>query len=308
MGYQGGWQEMKIVAGVDGGGTKTKVICQDLQGQVIAEESLGAFNLNSIGEEGLTTRLKEICEFLQSQGACVSLCIGAAGVSNPRMQELVERVMEQADIKKWKLVGDDEIALWGALEGKTGIALVAGTGSICCGRNAKGENLHVGGWGHLIGDEGSGYAIGRDVIKAVTHFWDGYGEQTCLTDLLTEQLHLDDRQKIITYVYKNDKSHVAQLSRLAETAAARRDVVALHILQDNACQVSHQVAAVAKRLHLEKGEVALLGGLLENDTLYRKVVMEEIEKNCPGFTCVAPKQNAAMGAVMMAKAMLGENK
>ena len=145
------------------------------------------------------------------------------------------------------------------------------------------------------------------MIKAVTHFWDGYGEQTCLTDLLTEQLHLDDRQKVITYVYKNDKSHVAQLSRLAEAAAARRDAVAFHILQDNACQISRQVAAVAKRLHLENGEVALLGGLLENDTLYRKAVTEAIGKTCPGFACVAPKQNATMGAVMMAETMLGEN-
>lgn len=54
---------MKIVAGIDGGGTKTKVICQDLQGQTIAEEKFGAFNLNSIGEEGFTALMKQICEF-----------------------------------------------------------------------------------------------------------------------------------------------------------------------------------------------------------------------------------------------------
>ena len=77
--------------------------------------------------------------------------------------------------------------------------------------------------------------------------------------------------------------------------------MALQILQDNACQVSRQVAAVVKRLRMEQGEVALLGGLLENDTAYRKVVVAEIEKTCPGFTCVAPRQNAAVGAVMMAQ-------
>ncbi len=60
---------MKIVAGIDGGGTKTKVICQDLQGQTIAEEKFGAFNLNSIGEEGFTALMKQICEFLQYRSA-----------------------------------------------------------------------------------------------------------------------------------------------------------------------------------------------------------------------------------------------
>lgn len=198
-------------------------------------------------------------------------------------------------------MGDHEIALWGALEGNPGVSLVAGTGSICCGRNAEGDSIRAGGWGHLIGDEGSGYAIGRDVIKAVAHFWDGYGEPTSLAKLLAEQLQLDDRQKVITYVYKNDKSYVAQASRLAEQAAAQGDAVALQILQDNACQVSRQVAAVVKRLRMEQGEVALLGGLLENDTAYRKFVVAEIEKTCPGFTCVAPRQNAAVGAVMMAQ-------
>lgn len=90
---------MKIVAGIDGGGTKTKVICQDLQGQTIAEEKFGAFNLNSIGEEGFTALMKQICEFLQNKGECVSLCIGAAGVSNPQMRGLVEQAMNQAGIE-----------------------------------------------------------------------------------------------------------------------------------------------------------------------------------------------------------------
>ena len=137
---------MKIVAGIDGGGTKTKVICQDLQGQTIAEEKFGAFNLNSIGEEGFTALMKQICEFLQNKGECVSLCIGAAGVSNPQMRGLVEQAMNQAGIEKWELVGDHEIALWGALEGNPGVSLVAGTGSICCGRNAEGDSIRAGGW------------------------------------------------------------------------------------------------------------------------------------------------------------------
>ena len=297
---------MKIIAGIDGGGTKTKVICQDLQGKIIAEEKFGAFNLNSIGETGLSDLLIQICDFLQKKGECVSICIGAAGVSNPQMKKMIDSAMEQSGIKKWKLIGDHEIAFWGALEGKEGVALIAGTGSICYGRNEEGKNIRVGGWGHLIGDEGSGYAIGRDALQAVTHLKDGYGEPTQLAELLNEQLSLNSRQKIIDYTYKNNKSYVAQISQLVEQAASQGDAVSIKILQDNAFSVSKQVIAAVRQLRVKTGEVALCGGLLENDTIYRKFVIREIEKGCPGFDCVAPKHSAAIGAVMMAKTLLEE--
>lgn len=297
---------MKIIAGIDGGGTKTKVICQNLQGKTIAEEKFGAFNPNSIGEMELSNLLTQICDFLQKQGDCVSVCIGAAGVSNSRMNIMINSAMKQSGIKKWKLIGDHEIAFWGALEGKEGVALIAGTGSICYGRNEDGENIRVGGWGHLIGDEGSAYAIGRDALRAVTHLKDGYGEPTQLAELVKERLCLDSRQKLIDYIYKNDKSYVARVSRLVEQAATQGDTVAIKILHDNALSVSKQVEVVVKQLRMKKGEVALCGGLLENDTIYRKFVIQEIEKGCPGFECVAPKQNAAVGAAMMAKTLLEE--
>ena len=155
---------MRFTAGIDGGGTKTTVECRDAQGAVLCRKTFGAFNLNSIGEDAFRGLLAEITGFFSGLGGCGALCIGAAGVSNSRVRELTAEAVGQAGIRRWRLAGDHETALYGALAGGPGCALIAGTGSICCGRNAAGGFARAGGWGHLIDDGGSGYALGRDAL------------------------------------------------------------------------------------------------------------------------------------------------
>ena len=293
--------KIQFIAGIDGGGTKTTVICQNLNGEILAEKRFGPFNINSIGEESFIALMSQICEFLNSIGECIVLYIGAAGVSNSQMQSLIELAMMKAGIEHWNLVGDHEIAFCGALEGTPGMSLIAGTGSICFGRNLKGEILRAGGWGHLLADEGSGYAIGRDALKAIVRYWDGCAEETSLVDAVAKELQIDSPQKMITYTYGNDKSGIARVAHIVEQEAMKGDKVANEILTENAKMLVELVVLVAKRLNIESGEIAMLGGLLENDTFLRKRLIETVEETCPEFVCVKPRQNAAMGAVMMAK-------
>ena len=91
----------------------------------LCRETFGPFNLNSVGEERFTGLLKEIATFLGKTGVCSAVCIGAAGISNPRVRELTAQVMD--DLCPWQLAGDHEIALYGALSGRPGLALIAGT-------------------------------------------------------------------------------------------------------------------------------------------------------------------------------------
>ncbi len=295
---------MKFVAGIDGGGTKTRVCCRDLQGQTIAEKTFGAFNLNSIGAERFADLLTEITTYLQGIGTCAALCIGTAGISNETMSAMINKALDQAGIMRRKLVGDHVIALHGALDGAPGIALIAGTGSICFGISPTGEEIRAGGWGHLIGDEGSGYALGRDALSAVAHAWDGYGEPTLLTRLLAEAYGLDSRSKIISYVYAGDKSHVAAFSRLVEQAAASGDAVALAIIQANGAKLAQQAETVYRRLHMEEAPLAMLGGMLENKTQLHSAFVRAMACRCPSVHCIDPKHDACTGAVMMAQAML----
>lgn len=295
---------MKFVAGIDGGGTKTKVVCWNLSGERLCEESFGPFNLNSIGKEAFASLLEEITNFLQNQGACAALCIGAAGCSSPLMQEQVSAAMVSAGIARWKLVGDHEIALWGALEGRPGFALIAGTGSICLGCGRDGKMVRAGGWGHLIGDEGSGYAIGRDALTAVAHRMDGWDEPTDLVRRVREELHLSTRQEIVSYVYGGDKSGIAAVALLVEQAAADGDLVAIKILENNAAALEQLVKVVSGRLQMPQGELALLGGLLEHDTGLRRCFIARLGRQLPNIICTGASKTPHEGAALMALAMV----
>lgn len=295
---------MDFIAGVDGGGTKTRVICASPDGRVLDTAVFGPFNMNSIGEERFSALLQQLCAYLNELGRCRALCIGSAGVSNKEMTRLVETEMKRGGIENWKLVGDQVIALNGALSGEAGIALIAGTGSICFGKNGAGKNARSGGWGHLIGDEGSGYALGRGALTAVARAWDGWGEETLLSQLLAENLGLDDQKKIISYTYSGDKSRIAALAPLVEQAAGQNDPVALEIIWDNAVKMAGLVGAVARQLDIKSGRVAMLGGLLEHDTMLRKAFIAEMCKQYPAFVCTEPEQDPASGALMLASEML----
>ncbi|MCI8590284.1 MAG: ATPase [Clostridiales bacterium] len=295
---------MKFIAGIDGGGTKTMIECRDVTGKVLNRKRFGAFNINSIGEEGFAALMKEIILFLQSMGECVSLCIGAAGISNPKMKGQVEAALAASNIRSWQLVGDHEIALYGALSGKPGCALISGTGSICFGRNEKGETARSGGWGHLIDDGGSGYALGRDALAAAVRQWDGRGEETCLSQMILDTLGVETREELIAYIYSGDKSRIAAFASLLDEAWQAGDHVATQILQRESAALCELVCAVVKQLRFDQCEVALLGGLLAHDTPMRTMLIAHLAKQCPEVDCVSPYEDAAAGAALMAAAQL----
>ncbi len=295
---------MEFIAGIDGGGTKTHIVCRTPQGQHLREKTLGAFNLNGVGEERFNALLEELIGFLAAQGRCLSVCIGAAGASSPRLRELTAAAMDRAGIARWKLVGDHEIALYGALEGQPGCLLIAGTGSICFGRDGRGGTARAGGWGHLIGDGGSGYALGRDALAAVTRQLDGLDGETLLTGLVSRELDLDSREAIVAYVYGGGKDRLAAVSPLVERAAALGDAAALQIVERNAQELVRLVRAVAGRLGLEQGQTALYGGLLEHDTALRRRSVDAMAEAMPRMRCVAARQSAAFGAALMARELL----
>ena len=288
-----------FVCGIDGGGTRTTAICCDLQGKEITRRVFGPFNLNSIGEAAFRKLLNDIVLFLEETGNCKGLCIGAAGVNNLHMAQIVEEAFSGTGIT-YRLLGDQEIAHTGALDGKEGIILIAGTGSVCFGRNSAGRSAMAGGWGHLLGDEGSGYGLGRDALAAVARQLDGYGEHTVLADMIAEEFRLDSPEKIVSYVYSNDKSAVAGISHLLDKACLGNDTVARGIVRNNAKGLVDIVLAVSKRLDMPSCDVALLGGLLEHPTCLKAEFLQLIQNSNPSLKCVAPLHSAAQGAVMEA--------
>ena len=287
-----------FVAGIDGGGTHTRIELRDTDNNLIRRGEFGPFNLNSIGEDAFRSLLREVFAFCGGMKDCARVCIGAAGVSNPKVKQILGEELEWSGFRgKWKLCGDQEIALRGAMDG-AGVAVIAGTGSICFGKNAAGETARSGGYGHLIDDGGSGYALGRDVLSVAVRSMDGRVKDDRILQMVCDRLE-GGPEKIVPFVYspKTDKSAIARFSGIALEQADRGNPEALRILDQGARELAQLVCAVQERLGLSGCQIALLGGLLENDNLYRRTVADKLSNH---GTVIAPGHNALWGAAQMA--------
>lgn len=288
-----------FLAGIDGGGTHTRVELRDERNQFLQRLEFGPFNLNAIGEEAFRALLRQIFAAMGVMEECAKLCFGAAGVSNPKVGQILAEELERAGFSgKWALLGDQEIALRGAMDGP-GAAVIAGTGSICFGKNAAGDTARSGGWGHLIDDGGSGYALGRDVLAGAVRAFDGRTQGDTLLRAVYERLGGSAPSDIVSFVYspRTDKAAIARFSRLALDLAAQGDRQALAILERGAEDLAALAAAVQKKLGIQDCPIALLGGLLADDNPYRRLVARRLSAL---GTPVAPAHDALWGAAQAA--------
>ena len=149
-----------VIAGIDGGGTHTRLELRDDENRLLSRTEFGPFNLNAIGEAAFRRLLRQVLAACGDMANCARLCVGGAGISNPAVGAILGQELERAGFSgMWKLCGDQEIALRGAMD-TPGVVVIAGTGSICFGRNGAGQTARSGGYGHLIsqrGDSAWGY-------------------------------------------------------------------------------------------------------------------------------------------------------
>ena len=293
-----------FLIGIDGGGTKTRVELRDGENRLLGRKLYGAFNLNSIGEKAFRSLLEEI--FSGNMQDCFSICIGAAGVSNPGVGQILQEVLEKADYRgPVKLCGDQEIALRGAMD-EPGIAVIAGTGSICFGKNALGQTARSGGYGHLIDDWGSGYALGRDALSHTVKTLDGRENDKALAQAVMAALKVQSPEELVAFVYSPDtrKADVAALAAVVLELASKQDPCALQILRSEAEEIGTMVRAVQKKLSLEGCSIALLGGLFSSDNPYSAMAREIL---APLGRVQLPNHDALWGAAQMAWELSREN-
>lgn len=300
------------VCGWDGGGTKTQVLCLTPGGRITGEETFGPLNLNGAEEEKIAATIRESVAFMAGQpgglAGCGGLVIGTAGVSNRAAVELVNRTVRQCGYAgPLRLLGDQEIALAGAIDGP-GAVLVAGTGAICCGRDGVGNRTRVGGYGYRIDDGGSGYALGRDILAAVVRAADGRGPATMLTQAVFDALGVTTVGEIITWLYApaTGKKEVAALAPLLLPALEAEDAAALGIARAAAAELSLLACTAWKNLCLERGELALAGSILQRYPRIRQAVADQCLARYPKMEIIAPRGSAAWGAARLALEMKEE--
>jgi len=305
---------MTYVAGWDGGGTKTAVVYMDLSGGVLGCATFGPLNLNGSSLEQVQRTVREAMlsmgEMPGGLPGCALLQVGFAGASNPSARMLLEQaVREEGFLGKLRLTGDHETMLYGAV-GREGAVLISGTGSVAIGRNNLGETFRCGGWGYLIGDEGSGYAIGRDILTAVLRAHDGRNINTCLTGQVFETLALSTVEELIRFVYDpaSDKARIASLAPLLIPALEQGDETAGVIADKAAGELVLLAATVIDRLSLQAGKIAFTGSILTRFTAIHQMVEAALALRYPALSCIQPRQDAAMGAAAMALEAVMEQK
>lgn len=287
------------IAGIDGGGTHTRLELRTGGNRFLERREFGPFNLNAIGEAAFRQRLREVFAACGNMSDCDRLCVGGAGISNPDVGRILAEELERAGFSgKWKLCGDQEIALRGAMDGP-GLAVIAGTGSICFGKNAAGATARSGGYGHLIDDGGSGYALGRDTLSAAVRALDGRSEDEAILDAVLEELGASAGSGIVSFVYGSttDKAAIARFASIALALAETGNATALEILNRGAEELFDLASAVQHRLGLENCPIALLGGLLSQDNVYRRRVEKKLSRLGP---VIYPAHDALWGAAQMA--------
>ncbi len=296
---------VELFAGVDGGGSKTLAVVVDAQGAERGRATAGSSNYSSVGlDRAIGAIGAALSEAAGLAGAALPLCaawFGLAGVDRPADRAaLLPRLSGPAGALR--LTNDAELALTG-LPGALGVAVIAGTGSIAVGRNAEGRRARAGGWGHLFGDEGSGYELGRLALQAAARAADGRGPATTLLGAILRHWSLSRPSDLIGRVYPDaDRSLIAGLSPLVFTEARIGDRVARGLLERAAAELTLAAVTVGDELGYRERELplALGGGLLIHNAGLRDLTLECIRSERrlgQVVTVPEPASSAARAAV-----------
>ena len=250
-----------LILGVDGGGSKTVAVLAVRRPDAVprapwAAAWAGPSNPRACGlaiaQQNIADAVREAFEAAGQQPAPVAaLCLAVAGAGHAAIREEMYRwCAQQALADRWRVVHDAEIILRAGVQAGPGIALISGTGSLAFGMAASGRSARAGGWGHLLGDEGSGYALGLAALRAVARATDRRGPETRLTAMLLEHLGLQDPWELIPTLHaeQHARHRIAAAAPVVLQAAADGDLVAMQIRDQAAQDLGGMTVAVARSL------------------------------------------------------------
>ena len=297
-----------LFLGVDGGQSSTTALVGDSAGRVVGYGRGGPCN-HVTGVEART-------RFIEAIGGCVAqasdgisqfhaACFGFSGGPDDK-QALIK---EMFSITMLSVTTDALVALSGATAGAPGIIVIAGTGSIAFGRNAAGRTARAGGWGSVFGDEGGGFDIVRQALRAALRQHEGWGASTVLHDMLLRETGATDANDLVHRFYTPEfpKSRIAAMAKLVDQAARDGDRVALDILRAEAQHLATFAAAVRGQL-FARGEPAFvshIGGVYGSDILRDR--FQTLVELTDGNTCAPPLHGPAAGALIEAYRSAGMN-
>lgn len=299
-----------LYLGVDGGGTKTHIVLIDDEKKLVCEGFSGASNPLRVGVEpaisSIIKALDATCDKAQlSRGDVVSATLGLAGVRRADLRQRIrERVGNILGIKQIEVVTDAQIALYGTTLGKAGVVVIAGTGSICYGKNENGKVATAGGWGPIAGDEGGGSTIARRALQAIAKATDGRGKPTRLSEAGIDYFRTSTPENLLIAIYapQIDNARIAGFARLVAETAAEGDEIALEIMKEAGFELGLAAFAVIKKLNLEKKKVPIgcVGSIFKAGDLLTGSLLKTVHSFAPKAFLAKPKLSPAEAAAQMA--------
>jgi N-acetylglucosamine kinase-like BadF-type ATPase len=305
-----------LVFGADGGGTKTEGVLATPEGEVLARCHAGASNPNVVGVDESAScvwgLIRECCQSADRMPSEIGAAVlGLAGAGTPAIRDrllsaLRARLNEhQLVLSHLVLEHDARIALEGAFSGRPGVIVIAGTGSVVLAKTPMGEIIRIGGWGRVLGDEGSGYWIGREAVRSLARQFDGREPDGVLRRSIAERFGWRAREAVIVAVYQ-EEFPLASVAPLVLDACEAGDGSARFILERAADLLIEQLSAAASHVETEAEiGVVFLGGLIDHDTVYGRILAERLRAAVPRAKVHQPERSPSEGAVLMARALVG---
>jgi N-acetylglucosamine kinase-like BadF-type ATPase len=309
---------MPWVLGLDGGSTKTIALVANEKGRVLGRGESGPSNYHTAGVAGAGEAIRlAVATAIEDAGLVGQALSGAffafAGVDRQIDRQVLSSIVSSTGLRC--PVQIDHLAaaaLAGANSGNPGVVVIAGTGAVAYGEDGHGCKARAGGYGPILGDEGSGYDIGRKALVAALRAEDGRSPTTILSDRIGQTFMLDSMTELVNLVYGNpaplQRTEIAALTLLVVEVAKEGDPVAREILRESGRELGLSAAAVLKQLMFtgdEKVVVAGVGSVFAGGNFVALPMEQVIRTICPQAELCQPQHTTAYGAVLLALRNLG---
>ncbi len=288
--------------GLDGGGTQSRLAVCDSTGTILKEVYGGTTNLYTGKSEQVALNLKALFSQVEQYFPFAGGCIGSAGLGRERekvlFRDMLSTLLPTVPVY---LCSDGEILLVGGLAGLEGYALISGTGSLALSRSSDGSLKRAGGYGYLLGDEGSAYWIAHQALMRSLRSLENRDLNTRMLPSLLEGCSLSKAEDLIAYVHHQaTKADIAKLAPLVTVFAKEGDLLANDILQCAAKELVSLVVSVQNPAIRAK-ELVLAGGVLEKDPIVRPLFIQTLREALPELQIIKARGSALQGACLLAR-------
>jgi N-acetylglucosamine kinase-like BadF-type ATPase len=306
----------QYVLGIDGGGTKTQAIILGTDGTFCGAGIAGPTNFDDIGVEAARENMRAAVEQARKDSNIrqpfAAAFLGIAGVVSARDRAIVHEMALSLDLAPAGQVGVDHdcrIALAGGLGGRPGVVLIAGTGSSCFGMNLAGDRWLVGGWGYLMGDDGSSYWLGVQALRATIASYDGRIGETIIARHVLQSLGITAIEDIMHRVYVEGLSRmqIAALAPIVTEAAQHGDEIAAALIAQSVNTLAEWIRVTIHKLGMNDSMplVTLVGGLVRSGQIIDEALHGAIKRVCPPCITTPPEFPPILGSGVLALQSLG---